>query len=92
MITPQTKKEILSSLRKAEGMLRKIEEMIERGEYCIDIMQQNLAVIGILKRAHKKIMKDHLKSCFREGLESKNKRKQQKMIEEIIKVSELYNK
>ena len=30
----------------------KITKMIEGGSYCIDVMQQNLAVTGLLKSAH----------------------------------------
>ena len=42
--------------------------MIEGGEYCIDIMQQNLAVIGLLRSAHEMLMENHLNSCFKNAM------------------------
>ncbi len=92
MITEKTKKQILGNIRKAKGMLEKIEKMIEQDIYCVEIMQQNLAVIGLLKGVHRRIMEDHLKSCFLEGMESGSGAKRKKMVEEILKVTDLYNK
>lgn len=86
------KQKILIGLKKAESSLKKITSMVEADNYCVDIMQQNLAVIGLLKSVHSQIMQDHLHTCFTEGIESGSKAKQKKMIEEIIKVSRLVNK
>lgn len=83
---------ILIALKKAKSLLEKIIEMTEKDEYCIDIMQQNLAVIGLLQSAHEKLMEDHLKSCFNQAISSNNNIKKKKMIEEILKVTRLYNK
>ncbi|MDR1987904.1 MAG: metal-sensing transcriptional repressor [Candidatus Peribacteria bacterium] len=40
--------------------------MVENGEYCIDIVQQNMAVIGLLKSAQQDVLQNHLNSCFAE--------------------------
>ncbi|MCL5795196.1 MAG: metal-sensitive transcriptional regulator [Patescibacteria group bacterium] len=90
MTTQRTKS--LISFKKAQSHLGKIIKMIEEGQYCIDIMQQNLAVIGLLKSAHQNLMEGHLNSCFINAMKSTNKTKQNKMIEEILKVTKLYNK
>jgi len=87
-----SKKDILTSLKKAHSHNLKVIRMVEDGKYCIDIMQQNLAVIGLLKSAHQKLMENHLKTCFKKAFESKNERKKQEMIKEILKVSKLFNK
>lgn len=39
----------LIALKKAKSLLDKIITMIEQDEYCIDVVQQNLAVMGLLK-------------------------------------------
>jgi DNA-binding FrmR family transcriptional regulator len=83
---------ILINFKKAKSLLEKIIEMTEKDEYCIDIMQQNLAVIGLLRSAHEMLMEDHLKTCFSSACESKNQTKKKKMVEEILKVSRLFNK
>jgi len=83
---------VLTNFKKAKSLLEKIIEMTEKDEYCIDIMQQNLAVIGLLRSAHQMLMEDHLKTCFSSAFESKNKTKKKKMVEEILKVSNIFNR
>jgi DNA-binding FrmR family transcriptional regulator len=41
----ENKKKSLISIRKAITSLKKIEEMIEKDEYCGDIIVQNMAAI-----------------------------------------------
>lgn len=82
----------LINFKKAQSHIGKIVKMIENGEYCIDIMQQNLAVIGLLKSAHQMLMEGHLNSCFTSAMESGSPAKKKKMIEEILKVTKLLNK
>jgi len=85
-------KKILINLKKAKSHTDKIIKMAEREEYCIDIMQQNLAVIGLLKSAHQMLMENHLNTCFRKAFESKNEKKKEEMIKEILKVTKLFSK
>ena len=82
----------LINFKKAQGLLAKIIQMTEGKEYCIDIMQQNLAAIGLLKSAHQMLMEGHLNTCFKNAMASKNEKKKQEMIDEILKVSKLANK
>jgi len=82
----------LISYKKAKSLLEKIITMMENGEYCIDIMQQNLAVIGLLKSAHQQLMESHLNSCFKQAMNTNNQKRKDQMIEEILKVSNLVNK
>lgn len=82
----------LVNFKKAKTHLEKVIKMVEEGKYCIDIMQQNLAVIGLLKSAHQMLMEGHLNSCFKNAVESRQEAKKQKMIDEILKVSKLLNK
>lgn len=85
-------KKILINFKKAKSHTDKIIKMAEREEYCINIMQQNLAVIGLLKSAHQMLMENHLNTCFRKAFESKDEKRKQEMIKEILKVTRLFNK
>ena len=49
-----SKKDSLINFKKSKSLIEKIIKMVQDNEYCIDIMQQNLAVIGLLKSAHQK--------------------------------------
>jgi len=79
-------------LKKALSLLKKLIDMVEHDEYCIDIMQQNLAAMGLLKGVHKLLMEGHLKSCFSNAVDSSSPAKKQQMIMEILAVSRLANK
>jgi DNA-binding FrmR family transcriptional regulator len=92
MTPSDTKHKTLINYKKAQSLISKIISMIEGGEYCIDIMQQNLAVIGLLKSAHQMLMEGHLNSCFKHAMSTQNEKRKQEMIDEILKVSNLYNK
>ncbi|MFH1889982.1 MAG: metal-sensing transcriptional repressor [Candidatus Kuenenbacteria bacterium] len=86
------KEKILINFKKAQSLLGKIIKMVEDNEYCIDIMQQNLAVVGLLKSAHQMLMEGHLNTCFKKAMETKNEKRKQEMIKEILKVTKLFNK
>jgi len=86
------KQETLINFKKAQSLISKIIKMVETDEYCIDIMQQNLAVIGLLKSAHQMLMENHLNTCFKTAMATKNEKRKQKMIQEILKVTKLFNK
>ncbi len=80
------------NFKKARTHMEKIIRMVEDGEYCVDIMQQNLAVIGLLKSAHQMLMEGHLNTCFKNAMTSNKPDRHQKMIEEILRVTKLLNK
>ena len=86
------KRKTLIGFKKASSLLLKIIDMVEHDHYCIDVMQQNLAVIGLLRSAHEALMANHLNTCFRSAMAAKNEKKKQKMTEEILKVTNLFNK
>ena len=86
------KEKALINFKKAQSLISKVIQMIEGGEYCINIMQQNLAVLGLLKSAHQYLMENHLNTCFKKAMATKNEKRKQEMIEEILKVTKLFNK
>ncbi len=82
----------LLNFKKAQSHIGKVIEMTEKGEYCIDIMQQNLAVIGLLKSSHQKLMENHLNTCFKVAMDTNNKAKKERMTQEILAVTNLFYK
>lgn len=86
------KQKTLVNFKKAQSHVKKIMEMIEEDAYCIDIMQQNLAVMGLLRSAHRMLMENHLKTCFKEAFETEDEQRKKEMIEEILKVTNLFNR
>lgn len=83
------KQKKLIAIKKAGSLIQKIEKMIQSDKYCIDIMQQNLAVVGLLKSLNRTLMENHLNHCFKDAVASDNKKLQQQMVKEIIMVTNL---
>ena len=92
MKNKENKKKILIGLKKANTSLSKIISMVEANHYCINVMQQNLAVIGLLRSVHETLMTNHLNTCFKSAMATKNEKRKNQMIDEILKVTNLYNK
>lgn len=84
-----SKKEAVTSLKKAQTHINKVLKMIEDDEYCIDVLQQMLAVNGLVKSASNKILKDHLDHCFSEGMKSDDPKKRDELIAEVLSVVDL---
>lgn len=89
---PNSNKETLVALKKAKSSLEHIIMMLEKGDYCVDIMQQNLAVLGLLRSAHEKLMENHLHTCFTHGMNSSNIKRKEAMIEEIGRLMKMGNR
>lgn len=80
------------AIKKASGLLEKIKKMLDDNTYCIDIMQQNLAVIGLLKSAHQSLLEGHLNTCVSGAITTGSPSKKKKLIDEVIRVSKLASK
>ncbi|PIS17228.1 MAG: transcriptional regulator [Candidatus Nealsonbacteria bacterium CG09_land_8_20_14_0_10_42_14] len=88
----ETKQKTLINFKKAQSVIEKIIKMVESNEYCINIMQQNLAVLGLLKSAHQMLMENHLNTCFKKAMAASSEKRKQEMVDEILKVTKLFNK
>ena len=82
-------KETITALKKAHSHLGNVIKMAEDKKYCIDILQQNLAVIGLLKSANSKILEEHLNSCFQNAMRGTNEKRKKEMIQEILNINRL---
>jgi DNA-binding FrmR family transcriptional regulator len=74
---------LVKRLKSARGHLDKVIDMVENGEYCIDILQQSLAVQSALKRSDELILTNHLQTCVRKAVSNDEKNTQ---IEEIVEI------
>ncbi|HAS56417.1 MAG TPA: transcriptional regulator [Firmicutes bacterium] len=59
-------KQISRYIQIARGQLDGVLKMIENDEYCVDVSNQILATISLLKKANTEILSAHLTNCFRE--------------------------
>jgi uncharacterized protein len=58
--------DIVKRLKRADGHLRRVIEMLEEGRSCLDIAQQLHAVEKAITQAKKTLIQDHLDHCLDE--------------------------
>lgn len=80
---------VLIWLKKARTSLDKIIKMLEDEKYCIDIIQQNLAVIWLLKSANLNLLEWHLNGCIKNALNAKNEDDVNRKMLELVKIIKL---
>ena len=66
----ETHPAIIKRLRRAEGHLRSIVDMIEAGRSCLEIAQQLHAVEKALGNAKRIYIQDHIDNCVEEAVGS----------------------
>ena len=76
-----THPEISKRLKRAEGHLRSVIEMIETGRSCLDLAQQLHAVEKAIGQAKKTLIQDHLDHCLDVAVESPARERRQSIDE-----------
>lgn len=56
--------QLLRRLSRMEGQIRGVARMIEREEYCIDILQQTAALRAAVDAVSLLLMEDHVAGCL----------------------------
>lgn len=74
------------ALKKAQSLIAKIITMAEDDRYCIDIIQQNLAVIGLLKSANLSLLEGHMQHCVKNAAEANDTRRLNEMMAEMVTI------
>ncbi len=77
------KSRIIRRLQIVEGHLKKVREMVENNDYCIDVLHQSHAVEAALYEIDSLILNNHLNTCVVEAIK---KGRSKEAIEEIIAV------
>jgi len=63
------KSQLVRRLSRIEGQVRGIARMIEREEYCVDILQQTAALRAAVDAMSILILEDHVQGCVRSAAE-----------------------
>jgi DNA-binding FrmR family transcriptional regulator len=76
-------------LKIIEGQIRGLQSMVEKEEYCVDIITQASAIKEALSGVEDLILENHLSTHVIEQIKGKDEKK---AVEEIIKVYQLKRK
>ena len=63
------KAQLVRRLSRIEGQVRGIARMIEREEYCVDILQQTAALRAAVDAVSIMVLEDHVQGCVRTAAE-----------------------
>jgi len=72
-------------LKTARGQLDGLIKMVEEDRYCIDISNQLMATIAILRKVNRDVIQAHLESCVVDAFQTGQEREK---IEEIMGIVE----
>lgn len=70
-IKVENKEGLAARLDRIEGQARGIKRMVEREEYCIDILTQITSLVAASEKVAAILIQDHLDYCVREAIENK---------------------
>lgn len=74
------------AMKKSRSLMDKVMKMLEEDKYCIDVIQQNLAIIGLLRSANTSLLEGHIGHCVKNAAKEKNTKKLDSMMEELLLV------
>jgi DNA-binding FrmR family transcriptional regulator len=77
------KAQLLRRLARIEGQVRGIARMIEREEYCVDILQQTSALRAAVDSLAVLVLEDHVQGCVRTAAEHGDA---DRYVEEVVEV------
>jgi len=81
----ETQNGVQHRLKIIEGHIKKVRKMVEDRQYCIDILNQSLAVRRALKEVEAIILEKHLKSCVTNAIKNNRSSKTYKELMEVFK-------
>ena len=83
----EVKKRAARRLKILEGQIRGLQRMVDKEEYCIDILQQSSAIKNALSGVEDLILENHIFTHVVEQIKSGKKRKATDEILRIYKLS-----
>jgi DNA-binding FrmR family transcriptional regulator len=83
---------IVNRLKSIEGHVRGIQRMVDEGAYCMDIINQTLAVQRALERLNSLILERHLKTCVTTAIRGDDPAERERVSADIMHLFEATGK
>lgn len=77
-------KKVVNRLKRVEGQVRGLVQMVESEKYCVDILTQIKAARSALKSIELEILEGHFSHCVHHAINSGDKKESQKKMDEIM--------
>lgn len=82
------KQAALQRLARLEGQVRGVIRMIEDDRYCVDILNQTLAIRSALAQVEILILQDHADDCVEDAIASSDLQAQRQKFRELVSIFE----
>lgn len=86
------KEDIARRLKSVEGHVRGIGRMVDEGAYCVDVVNQIVAVQRALKRVSSLVLDRHLHSCVTSAVRGNDEAAKDRVLDELLQVFEASGK
>ena len=73
-------KDLMNRLKRIEGQVRGVENMLENDTYCTDILVQVSAITSALNSFNKVLLANHMKTCVADNIREGN----DEVIDELV--------
>jgi DNA-binding FrmR family transcriptional regulator len=83
---------IVNRLKSIEGHVRGVQRMVDEEAYCIDIINQILAVQRALDKVNSLMLERHLQTCVTTAIRGNDPAERERVITEILSVFETTGK
>ena len=70
--SPEEYRSLMNRIKRIQGQLRGIENMLENNAYCTDILVQVAAANAALNSFNKELLASHIKSCVAQNIREGN--------------------
>ncbi len=86
------KQDIVRRLKSVEGHVRGIERMVEEDAYCVEVVNQILAVQRALKKVSALVLDQHLHTCVTHAVRGSDPAAKDRVLGELLEVFEATGK
>jgi DNA-binding FrmR family transcriptional regulator len=83
---------IVRRLKSVEGHVRGVQRMVEEGVYCIDVVNQIVAIQRALKKVSGLVLDQHLHSCVTDAMRGPDATARERVLGELLEVFEATGK
>ena len=83
-VDPAIKDRNLKRLRRIEGQVRGLQNMVEEDRYCADILTQIASVHEALRGVGRELMRNHLKHCATRAIRDGDGAAAESMYDELV--------
>jgi CsoR family transcriptional regulator, copper-sensing transcriptional repressor len=85
-VDPNIKRSNLIRLRRIEGQIRGLQKMVEEERYCADVVVQIASVQEALRGVARELLKNHLRHCATEAIQSGDEKRMSDQYEELLEL------